>query len=111
MFVCAPFTAYAVVTPNTYVSLSCFSVSLFCIGGLMALSSVLIWEIWDRVDVAKAFGVVVSMLGFGGIIGPILVGYILERTKSFQMAYYIMAVFALISGICCLIMFAIICAL
>lgn len=105
MFVCAPFTAYAVYTPDTYVSLACFSVSLFCIGGLMSLSSVLIWEIWDRVDVGKAFGVVVSMLGLGGIIGPILVGYILEQTGSFQIAYYIMSVFALISGICCIIMF------
>ena len=105
LFICAPFTAYAVITPSLYVSLACFSVSLFCIGAVMSVSSVLVWEIWDRVDVAKAFGMIVTMLSLGGIIGPALVGYILEATKSFNIAYYIMAVFSLFSAICFVLLY------
>ncbi|MGO9138112.1 MAG: MFS transporter [Syntrophales bacterium] len=105
LIVCAPFTAYAVITPDTYVSLACFSVSLFCIGAVMSVSSVLVWELWDRADVAKAFGMIVTMLSLGGILGPSMVGYILETTNSFNVAYYIMAVFALISATFFLILY------
>jgi nitrate/nitrite transporter NarK len=42
------------------------------------------------------------MLGtgsFGGIIAPILIGYVLQTTNSFNIAYYIFAAIALIGGI------------
>jgi len=64
-----------------------------------------VWQLWDRVDVAKAFGMIVTMLAFGGIVGPILVGYLLEASGSFSEAYYIMDGFSLVSAICFLILY------
>ena len=97
-FLSIPFTAYAVVTPSIAVSLICFSVSLFFILGSMSIGTALIWELFDRDDVAKAYGLLAAWMTGAGILAPYLLGYIVEKTQSFNMAYYIFSCCAFLAG-------------
>ena len=105
-FISVPFTAYAVITPSITISLICFSVSLFFVVGSMAVSSALIWELFDRADVAKAYGMLAAWMTAAGIVAPYLLGFILEKTDSFNMAYYIFSGCAFLAGIIALVLHA-----
>lgn len=105
-FTAVPFTAYAVITPSITISLICFSVSLFFIVGSMAVGSALIWELFDRADVAKAYGMLAAWMTAAGIVAPYLLGFILEKTRSFNIAYYIFSGCAFLAGIIALILHA-----
>jgi sugar phosphate permease len=93
-----PFTAYAVVTPSIITSLICFSISLFFILGSMSIGTALIWELFDRTDVAKAYGLLAAWMTGAGILAPYLLGFILEKSHSFDLAYYIFAGCAFFAG-------------
>lgn len=97
-FLSVPFTAYAVATPSTTMSLICFSLSLFFILGSMSIGSALIWELFDRADVAKAYGLLAAWMTAAGILAPWLLGFILEKTSSFTLAYYIFSCGAFVAG-------------
>ncbi len=97
-FLSVPFTAYAVVTSSIITSLVCFSISLFFILGSMSIGTALIWELFDRTDVAKAYGLLASWMTGAGILAPYLLGFILEKTHSFNMAYYVFAACAFLAG-------------
>ncbi|MCX5852896.1 MAG: MFS transporter [Deltaproteobacteria bacterium] len=97
-FLSIPFTAYAVVTPSVIISLVCFSVSLFFVLGSMSIGTALIWELFDRADVAKAYGLLASWMTGAGILAPYILGIILEKTNSFNMAYYIFSCCAFLAG-------------
>jgi MFS family permease len=103
-FLAVPFTAYAVITPSITISLVCFSVSLFFIVGSMSVGSALIWELFDRADVAKAYGMLAAWMTAAGIVAPYLLGFILEKTHSFNIAYYIFSGCAFLAGIIALIL-------
>lgn len=103
-FLSVPFTAYAVITPLITISLICFSISLFFIVGSMAVSSALIWDLFDRVDVAKAYGMLAAWMTAAGIVAPYLLGFILEKTNSFNTAYYIFSGSAVLAGFIALIL-------
>ena len=105
-FLSVPFTAYAVITPSIATSLICFSISLFFIVGSMSVGSALIWELFDRADVAKAYGMLAAWMTAAGIVAPYLLGFILEKTDSFNMAYYIFSGSAFLAGIIALILHA-----
>lgn len=98
MFISVPFIAYAVITPSLMVSLVCFSVSLFFNLGAIGLIVAYFHEIWDRADVPKVHGMAQAAMSLAGFVGPYLVGYILEKTNSFSLAYYIFAGCAFFSG-------------
>ena len=97
-FLSVPFTAYAVVTPSIVISLIFFSISLFFLLGSMSIGTALIWELFDRADVAKAYGLLAAWMTGAGILAPYLLGFILEKTHSFNMAYYIFSCCAFLAG-------------
>ena len=103
-FLSVPFTAYAVITPSIMISLICFSISLFFIVGSMAVGSALIWELFDRADVAKAYGMLAAWMTAAGIVAPYLLGFILEKTHSFNIAYYIFSGSAFLAGIVAIVL-------
>lgn len=94
-----PLIAYVFLTPSLNMSLFCFSIALFFIVGSQGVGSAVIWELWDRIDVSKAYGLSVTRMVVAGAIASYLMGYIVEVTGSFALAYYLFAGGAFLSGI------------
>jgi len=86
-----PFTAYGCIAESVTVSLFCFSMSTLCIVGATILLVAMYHEIWDRADVAKVHGISTTFYSLAGFVSPYVVGYILEKTGSFEWAWYIFA--------------------
>lgn len=99
LFVMVPSTAYAVITPSINVCLISFSISLFCVGGALGLINAINLDISKRRDVPLISGMMVTGASVGGIIAPILVGYVLKETNSFNIAYYVFAAVAFVGGV------------
>lgn len=99
LFVMVPSTAYAVITPSITVCLISFSISLFCVGGALGLINAINLDISKKEDVPLISGMMVTGASLAGIIAPILVGYVLKATNSFNVAYYVFSAFAFVGGI------------
>ncbi len=83
-----PTIVYAVITPDLYVSLACFTIASFFGFGSLGLFYALNMEMFAKEDVAKVSGIMLSAGSFAGIIAPSLMGFVLEITNSFNNAYY-----------------------
>lgn len=97
-FAAVPFIAYAVMTPSTNVSLFCFSVAMFFVVAGISLNASTLTAIWGRLDVAIVSSITTAFFCLAGFVAPYFVGYILDVTKSFNMAYFTFAAFSFIAG-------------
>jgi OFA family oxalate/formate antiporter-like MFS transporter len=50
-------------------------------------------------NVGKIYGLMITAWGFGGVLGPILISYIIDSTGSYTTAFYIIAGMLLVSSI------------
>ena len=98
LFVVVPTIVYAVITPDLFVSLACFTIASFFGFGAIGLCYALNMEMFEREDVAKVSGIMLSAGSFAGIIAPTLIGFVLEFTKSFDNAYYFFGLLSFLGG-------------
>ena len=101
--IAAPCIVFGVMTPDLTTCIVFFSIALFFIIPFIALFSAMPVNMYPQEDVAKVVGMTVAFSSAGGIIAPSLMGYIVDVTKSFEIAYYVCAASTLLSGILCLI--------
>jgi sugar phosphate permease len=102
--IAAPFMVFAVNTPSLTTCIVCFSIALFFIMPNVGIATVVPMNIFHQADVGKAHGIALAFSSIGGVVAPYLVGYVLEQTKSFNLAYYIFAVCSVIGGLCALVL-------
>lgn len=103
--IAAPCIVLGVMTPSLEMCIVFFSIALFFIIPFIALFSTIPVNIYPLEDVAKVVGLTVAFSSAGGILAPSLMGYIVDVTKSFVIAYNICAASTLISGIMCLVLY------
>lgn len=89
-----PATIIAFYTPTLKMSLVAFSIAAFCNFAAIAL----MWTIPMEL-VAASSGFMLAWGSFAGVLSPIIMGVILDKTSSFNNAYYIFASAALISAL------------
>jgi len=99
LFVMVPTVLIAVSTESLIISLVCFTIACFFDMAAMGMMFTLVIEIFEKANVAKVTGMMLGSGTIGGIIAPILMGYVLQATNSFNIAYYIFAAIALIGGL------------
>lgn len=97
-YLMVPATAYAVMAPSITLCLISFTITSFLCFGTVTLLYAAAMDIFDRADVAKVSGLMLAAGSFGGIIAPSLIGYVLQYTNSFNLAYYIFAGVSFIGG-------------
>jgi sugar phosphate permease len=98
LFAIVPTVVYAVITPDIYVSLVCFTIASFFAMAAMGQMFALAMEIFERANVAKVSGIMLAWGSLAGIIAPSLIGFVLQVTNSFDYAYYIFGTIAFIGG-------------
>lgn len=98
LFAVVPTIIYAVITPDLYISLACFTIASFFGFGAIALCYALNMEMFERENVAKVSGIMLSAGSFAGIIAPSLIGFVLEMTNSFDNAYYFFGLLSLLGA-------------
>jgi sugar phosphate permease len=106
LFLMVPATAYAVITPSITTCLICFSISLFGVGGALGLINAINLDISKKEDVPLISGMMVTGASVSGIIAPMLIGFVLKETNSFNIAYYVFSIFAFIGGITGVMLFS-----
>ncbi len=94
-----PATIIAVNAPMLEMSLVAFSIAAFCNFAAIALMWTIPMELLPRDRVAASSGFMLAWGSFAGVLSPIIMGVILDKTSSFNNAYYIFASAALISAI------------
>ncbi|MGV8059651.1 MAG: MFS transporter [Smithellaceae bacterium] len=99
LFAVAPCLAYAVMTPSLTLCVVLFSVAMFFNMGVQTLIHSVPMNIYAPEDYPIASGVFIGMSSFAGMMAPYLMGYILDVTGSFNVAYYILAGLSAIGGI------------
>ena len=104
LFAIVPTVTYAVITPDLYVSLACFTIASFFAMAAMGQMFSLAMEVFDRANIAKVSGIMLSAGSLAGIIAPTLIGFVLEITNSFNFAYYVFGATAFIGGFLSLIL-------
>jgi sugar phosphate permease len=98
LFVIVPTVVYAVITPDLYVSLACFTIASFFAMAAMGQMFALAMEIFERANIAKVSGIMLASGSLAGIIAPSLIGFVLEATNSFNNAYYFFGATAFVGG-------------
>ena len=48
-------------------------------------------DYFGSANVGKIYGLMLTAWGFGGVLGPLLISYILDSTDSYTLAFYIIA--------------------
>jgi len=104
MFCSVPLIVYAVITPSIEVSLACFFMASFFAYGTMNIMFSLVMGVFNRADVPKVTGFMLGSGSFSGILAPMVVGFILKATNSFNYAYYAFAALTLVGGFLALIL-------
>ncbi|MGO9138115.1 MAG: MFS transporter [Syntrophales bacterium] len=99
-FIAAPFMTMAVITSSLELCLLFFSVALFFIMPCLGIATVVAMNLFHQNDAGKAHGVALTFSSAGGILAPYIVGYIVEQTHSFNLAYYIFSICSIIGGLC-----------
>lgn len=94
-----PATFIAVNTPSIQMSLVAFSIAAFCNFAAIALMWAIPMELVRKERVAASSGFMLAWGSFAGVLSPIIMGVILDKTSSFNSAYYIFASAALISAV------------
>lgn len=104
LFLAAPFTVYAVLAEDITMCLVAFTVSTLFNYGSSSLLWTLSGELFDRADVAKAGGMMLGVGSLSGVLAPIIVGYVLKQTNSFNIAYFIFAGIVFVAGLLALVL-------
>ncbi|MDI3326928.1 MAG: MFS transporter, partial [Alicyclobacillaceae bacterium] len=94
-----PSLVVAVNTPSLYVSLGAFSVAAAANCACLAMLWALPLDLFPKQQVAVSSGIMLTCGSVAGILAPILMGIILDKTNSFNGSYYTFAVMSLISAV------------
>jgi sugar phosphate permease len=94
----APGLYFAVTAESLNMCLMWFSVAGFFGWGALGIIYSVAMEIIDRADVVKVSGIMLTGGSLAGIVAPTLIGYVLQITNSFNIAYYVFAAASLIGG-------------
>ncbi|WP_260287185.1 MFS transporter [Peribacillus aracenensis] len=105
LFAMAPTIAYAVITPSVIACLVSFSLASFFVGGAIGLVPAHLIDLFEVADVPKVHGLVLTGGSLAGVIAPILVGFVLQITDSFNYAYYVFSFLAFVGGLLGLALF------
>lgn len=85
LFLILPFaTAFVFLAILAFVIVSCY-------GGGFGTMPAFTADYFGAANVGKIYGLLLSAWGFGGVLGPLLISYILDTTKSYTLAFYIIA--------------------
>ena len=98
LFCSVPLIIYAVTTTSVAVSLGCFFMASFFAYGSMNIMFALVMGVFDRADVAKVTGFMLGSGSLSGILAPMVVGFVLKATNSFNYAYFAFAALTFIGG-------------
>ncbi|NLA42357.1 MAG: MFS transporter [Smithella sp.] len=98
LFIAVPFTIFGVKASSLNGCLWGFSLACFFCFGSYGIIYTVPMEIFKRSDAPKVIGIILAWSSLAGIIAPILVGYVLQHTNSFDYAYYIFAGLVFIAG-------------
>jgi MFS family permease len=104
LFIMVPAIMLAITTPSLNLCLAGFAATSFLAFGAYSLIYALPMEIFDRRDVAKVTGIMLAWGSFAGVIAPSLIGYVLQETNSFNIAYYIFSAVSFLGGCLALVL-------
>ena len=75
---------YFLLAVLTFIIVSCYGGGL---GTMPAFNA----DYFGSNNVGTIYGLMLTAWGFGGVLGPLLISYILDTTKSYTLAFYIIA--------------------
>jgi MFS transporter, OFA family, oxalate/formate antiporter len=70
-----------------------------CYGGGFGTMPAFAADYFGPANVGKIYGLMLTAWGFGGVLGPLLISYILDTSGSYTLAFYIIAGIMLISAV------------
>ncbi len=70
-----------------------------CYGGGFGTMPAFNADYFGAANVGKIYGLMITAWGFGGVLGPILISYIIDTTGGYTGAFYIIAGMLLVSSI------------
>ena len=78
---------------NSYTTSTLLTIGIavagICYGALLAIFPVLTFDYFGMKNGGVNYGIVFSSWGVAGIVGPIMAGYIVDITNSYQLAYLV----------------------
>jgi len=77
-------TTYFVLAVLAFIIVSCYGGGF---GSMPAFTA----DYFGSKNVGKIYGLLLTAWGFGGVLGPLLISYILDTTESYTLAFYIIA--------------------
>jgi len=104
LFCSVPVIIYAVVTPSLNLSVACFAMASFLSMGALNLMFSIVMEVFDRADVPKVSGFMLGSGSFSGILAPLVVGFVVKATNSFEYAYFTFGAISFVGGLLTLIL-------
>ncbi len=93
LFALLPFvgTAYVVLAIVSFIIISCY-------GGGFGTMPAFNADYFGPANVGKIYGLMLTAWSFGGVLGPLLISYIIDSTGSYTLAFYIIAVIMVASA-------------
>ncbi len=70
-----------------------------CYGGGFGTMPAFSADYFGSANVGKIYGLMLTAWGFGGVLGPLLISYIIDSTGSYTLAFYIIAGIMLASAV------------
>ncbi len=86
LFALLPFvgTVYVVLAIISFIIISCY-------GGGFGTMPAFAADYFGPANVGKIYGLMLTAWSFGGVLGPLLISYIIDSTGSYTLAFYIIA--------------------
>ena len=86
LFALLPFvgTVYVVLAIISFIIISCY-------GGGFGTMPAFAADYFGPTNVGKIYGLMLTAWSFGGVLGPLLISYIIDSTGSYTLAFYIIA--------------------
>ena len=93
LFALLPFvgTVYVVLAVVSFIIISCY-------GGGFGTMPAFNADYFGPANVGKIYGLMLTAWSFGGVLGPLLISYIIDSTGSYTLAFYIIAVIMVASA-------------
>jgi MFS transporter, OFA family, oxalate/formate antiporter len=91
-FVLPLVSVYFLLATLTFIIVSCY-------GGGFGTMPAFAADYFGPANVGKIYGLMLTAWGFGGLLGPLLISYILDATESYTLAFYIIAGIMLVSAV------------
>ncbi len=93
LFALLPFvgTVYVVLAVVSFIIISCY-------GGGFGTMPAFNADYFGPANVGKIYGLMLTAWSFGGVLGPLLISYIIDTTGSYTTAFYIIAVIMVASA-------------